>query len=111
MVVHLYARLDGSVSKKQYYKGKDERTDVYDYSSVEDKDELIKSGKEQLKSLMNYKSAKMSLNDSEEELELGDIVSARDRDAGIILSNPVVNKIVQYSNGKESIEYKLKGEE
>lgn len=107
-VIHLYTQLDGSISRKQYYKGTQERTAVYEYTSAESEEELIKGATDRLKELMNYKSADMTVTDI--DLDVGDIVSARDRDAGILLSRPVVGKILRYSDGEESIEYKLKGE-
>ena len=57
---------------------------------------------------MNYKSA--TANTSKTDLAIGDIVSARDRDTGVSLSRPVVNKIYTYQNGIETLECKLKGE-
>lgn len=107
-VIHLYAQLDGSISQKQYYKGVQERTAVYEYTSAESDEELIKGASNRLKELMNYKSADMTVTDI--DLDIGDIVSARDREAGIVLSKSVVGKILRYSDGEESIEYKLKGE-
>ena len=44
------------------------------------------------------------------DIEIGDIVSARDRDAGILLSRPVERKILRCESGEMSVEYKLKGE-
>lgn len=108
-VVHLYAQLDGSIGKKQYYKGTNERTAVYDYSSAENAEVLETEGKKRLKELMNYKSA--TANTSKTDLAIGDIVSARDRDTGVSLSRPVVNKIYTYQNGIETLECKLKGEQ
>lgn len=108
-VVHLYVQLDGSIGKKQYYKGTNERTAVYDYSSAENAEVLETEGKKRLKELMNYKSA--TANTSKTDLAIGDIVSARDRDTGVSLSRPVVNKIYTYQNGIETLECKLKGEQ
>lgn len=108
-VLHLYVQLDGSISQKKYYRGTSERSAVYDYSSVQDEAELLKSGIERLKELMDYKEAKMSIDNA--NLEIGDIVSARNRDADIVLSRPVIQKILTYSGGKETIEHKLKGEQ
>ncbi|MGC4018949.1 MAG: hypothetical protein QM793_06800 [Muricomes sp.] len=107
-VVHLYAQLDGSISQKQYYTGQNERMAVYDYSSAGDIAELIKGGTDRLKELMNYKSAEMHITDA--NLEIGDIVAARDRSSKIILSQPVTNKILNYREQQETIEYKVKGE-
>lgn len=108
-VLHLYAQLDGSVGTKQYYKGISERTAVYDYSSVSDDSELLDGGIERLKELMNYKSANMSISDA--DLQIGDIVSARDRDVGTVLRRPVVSKVLTCSDGQETVAHKLKGEE
>ena len=108
-VLHLYVQLDGSISTKQYYKGVSERMAVYDYSSVSDDSELMSGGMERLRELMNYKSAEMSISDA--DLQIGDIVSARDRDAGTVLSRPVVNKVLTCGDGQETVEHKLKGEE
>lgn len=108
-VVHLYVQLDGSIGKKQYYTGTDERTAVYDYSSAENAEVLESEGRKRLKELMNYKSA--TANTSKTDLAIGDIVSARDRDTGVSLSRPVVSKIYTYTNGIETMECKLKGEQ
>ena len=108
-VVHLYVQLDGSIGKKQHYTGTDERTAVYDYSSAENAEVLESEGKKRLKELMNYKSA--TANTSKTDLAIGDIVSARDRDTGVSLSRPVVNKIYTYQNGTETLECNLKGEQ
>lgn len=107
-VINLYVQLDGSISEKQYYTGTAERTAVYDYSSAENEEALRTEGIKKLKELMNYKSA--SANDFDMELEIGDVVSARDRDTGVFLSCPIVRKIYNYKNGREKIECKLKGE-
>lgn len=108
-VVHLYVQLDGSIGKKRYYTGTDERTAVYDYSSAENAEVLESEGRKRLKELMNYKSA--TANTSKTDLAIGDIVSARDRDTGVSLSRPVVSKIYTYTNGIETMECKLKGEQ
>ena len=108
-VIHLYAQLDGSIGTKQYYKGIDERTAVYDYSSVTDDAELLSAGTEHLKELMDYRAAEMSID--EVNLEIGDIVSARDRGTKIMLSRPVTNKVFEYANGIEIITHKLKGQQ
>lgn len=107
-VIHLYAQLDGSISQQIYYRGTRERTAVYDYSSVAESADLLKYGIEHLRELMNYKGAEMKITDA--DLEIDDIVSARDRNAKIILSRPIIGKILLYSDRKESVEYKVKGE-
>lgn len=108
-VVHLYAQLDGSISQKQYYKGLQERTAIYDNNNAEDLDELIESGTEQLQDQMNYK--KMNLEVQDMDLQIGDIVGGRDYNSGLFLQKPVTQKIVKIEKGTIEIEYKVEGEE
>lgn len=108
-VVHLYAQLDGSISQKQYYKGLQERTAVYDNNNAEDLDELIEGGTEKLQEEMNYK--KMSLEVQDMDLQIGDIVGGRDYNSGLSLKKPVTQKIVKIEKGTVEIEYKVEGEE
>ena len=108
-VVHLYTQLDGSISQKQYYKGLQERTAVYDNNNAEDLDDLIEGGTEKLQEDMNYK--KMSLEVQDMDLQIGDIVGGRDYNSGLSLKKPVVQKIVKIESGTEEIEYKVEGEE
>lgn len=108
LVVHLYVQLDGSIGRKKYFEGIEERTAVYDYSSAEDEAALIEYGEKRLKELMNYRKAEMTVDDL--EVEIGDIIAARDRETGIYLSKPIVRKILKVKGGMETIEYKVKGE-
>lgn len=108
-VVHLYAQLDGSISQKQYYKGLQERTEVYDNNNAEDLDELIEGGTEQLQDQMNYK--KMNLEVQDMDLQIADIVGGRDYNSGLFLQKPVTQKIVKIEKGTIEIEYKVEGEE
>lgn len=108
-VIHLYVQEDGSIGKRQHYTGEEERTAVYDYSSVESTSELEKGGIERLKELMNYKKASITVEDI--DLGIGDIVGAKDRSTGIKVAKPIVGKIVRVQEGTETMEYKLEGEE
>lgn len=105
--VDLYVQKDGSIDKVQYYKGLEERTDVYDYSSADAAD-LEEGGKKRLKELADYKEFDMDIEKA--DLELGDIVSGRDHITGLHVAKPVIQKILKISNGKERIDYKLKGD-
>ena len=105
--VDLYVQKDGSIGKVQYYKGLEERTDVYDYSSADAAD-LEEGGKKRLKELADYKEFDMDIEKA--DLELGDIVSGRDHITGLHVAKPVIQKILKISNGKERIDYKLKGD-
>ncbi len=108
-VVHLYAQLDGSISQTRYYTGLEEKTAVYDFSNAESLDELIKSGTDRLKELMDTKTMRMSIQDM--ELQVGDIIAGRDYETGLYLQKPVVQKIVRMESGTATVEYKVEGEE
>lgn len=109
-VIHLYAQLDGSISQKKYYTGLKERTAVYDYPNAEDENELIESGMEELRNLMNVKKMQMSVNDTK-DMQIGDIISGRSYDTGMYMQKPVIRKIVTVRNTKMEVEYKVEGEE
>lgn len=105
--VDLYIQKDGSIGKTQYYKGLEERTDVYDYSSA-DVAELEEGGEKRLKELADYKEFDMNIEKA--NLELGDIVSGKDHITGLYVVKPVIQKILKIGTGKERIDYKLKGD-
>lgn len=108
-VAHLYAQLDGSIRQdKKYYNGLFERTAVYDYSSAEGMEDLIKNGTEKLQELMGKKTMGMSVQEA--DLQIGDIIAGRDYETGVYLQKPVVQKIVKVENETLTIEYKVEGE-
>ena len=92
----------------RHYTGLDERTAVFDYPNAEDEAELLESGRERLLELANYKKLEMEVQDL--DLDIGDIVAGRDRMTGTCLSKPIINKIFRVRDGKETITYKVKGE-
>lgn len=107
-VLHLYVQSDGSIGKKQFYKGVDERTALYSYSSQPDAEQLEKDGTKRLESLMDYREFDMTVDDV--ELAIGDTVTGRDYVTGILVQKPVVQKILKIQKDQMSVEYKLKGE-
>lgn len=108
-VVHLYAQLDGSVSKEKYYTGLKERTAIYDLSNAESMEELRKSGEDRLKELMGAKTMRMTAQ--AENLQIGDIIAGRNYENGMYLQKPIVQKIVRVENGTIEIQHKVEGEE
>lgn len=108
MVRHLYIQEDGNVGSEQFYTGLEERTEVFDYPNAENESELLESGKEKLLELASYKKLEMSVQDL--DLDIGDIVAGRDRLTGMYLAKPITNKVLKIKNGKETISYKVKGE-
>ena len=109
MVRHLYIQEDGSIGEKQYYTGLDERTAVFDYPNAEDENELLESGKERLQELASYQKLEISVSD-DLDLAIGDIVAGRDRLTGLYLRKPIVNKVLKVKKGKETISYKVEGD-
>ena len=117
LVIHLYVQEDGTIGNTKYYRGTDERTSVYDYSSCESAEELQEKGIERLKELMSYTNMDMDLfnkslsgmRGNAEDISIGDIVGGRDWDRGIYLSKQITRKIVAVKDGRESIEYKVGG--
>ena len=109
MVRHLFVQEDGSIGNEQHYFGIDERVVVHDYPNAEDENELLKSGEEKLESLRNYKKMDMTVDDL--DLDIGDIVAGRDRETGMYLAQRIVNKVLKIKKGKETITYKVKGDD
>lgn len=109
LVVHLYAQLDGSVSRKQYYTGLKERTAVYELTYADGEEDLVSKGTDRLKQLMNSKSMRMSVQ--AQDMQIGDIIAGRNYDTGIYLQKPIIRKIVKSTEGNISIEYRVEGEE
>lgn len=109
MVRHLYIQEDGSIGSEKYYSGLDERTAVFDYPNAEDENELLESGKEELQELASYKKLEMAVQDL--DLDIGDIVAGRDRVTGTYLAKPIINKVLKIQKGKETISYKVKGDD
>lgn len=58
---------------------------------------------------MDYKECEVSVDDI--SLEVGDIVSGRDYVTGISVQKPIVRKILKIDNEKETVDYKLKGDD
>ena len=108
-IIHLYADTEGNISKTQTQFGLNERTEVYDYSSVESIEELEASGIEKFKELLNDGKVQMQL-DASQEYGIDDIVGAREFVTGITMSKPIVKKIVTINKGIIRVENKV-GEE
>ena len=104
-VIHLYADVDGVISRTQTQFGSDEVTNVYDYAGAETEN-LIKSGTDQLISNISHNSFAIDL-ESTQDVAIGDIVGSRDYITGMTMTAPVTTKIVTWQNGFETTEYKL----
>lgn len=107
MVRHLYADADGVISQTQTFFGMDEYAAIYDYSSVESEEELLKGGRETLEKLRNQKSISTSFNADDASYDVGDIVGARHAQTGIFASGRITKKIVTIQDGDQKISYEV----
>lgn len=103
-VIHLYVDANGNISQTQTFTGVDEVAEVYDYAGAEQED-LINSGTERLKELMNQNVFEIRVEG--EELEIGDIVGGQDYLSGLRMRAPVAGKILRWQDGFDTVEYRL----
>lgn len=108
MKVDLYMDENGNVSETPYYTGFQERTEFYDYSSAESRDDLVDSGTKRLKELASAKILSVQ-SMANLDLSIGDKVRAIFPDGSQIVS-PIVKKIYKISGGILTTEVEVKGE-
>lgn len=106
-VIHLYADEKGNVSRTQTQFGLQEYAAVYDYSSVESEEELVKQGTEQLKSLWQSDEMVIKLDDASDYYHVGDMVGATDSVTGLSATATIRKKIVTIQDGLISISYEV----
>lgn len=109
MRVDLYINQNGQVSQTRYYTGFKERKAFYDYGSAESEDDLIDYGTERLLELASANILEIKAPE-ELSLEIGDKVRGQFPDGTIVIS-PIVSKIYKITDGIETVEYKVKGED
>ena len=104
-VIHLYADTSGSISQTQTLTGLDEYTAVYDNPNAESIEKLREAGSEQLAELQKQDDLSVSLSESEDVFDVGDIVGAVDNVTGIAISVPISKKIISIQNDYLSAAY------
>lgn len=102
-VVHFYADKNGKVSKTQSLFGVDEIAAFYDYSNA-DEDKLEEEGKKKLEELQGDGTVDVDVNE-DIDVDIGDVVSARNNKTNKVVSATITKKIVKVSNGIASYEY------
>lgn len=107
-VVHFYADETGNVSHTQTFFGVDEICALYDYSNA-DADKLEEEGKKKLKEYQTKGSVEVDAHD-DIDVDVGDVISARDNAHGRTVSATVVKKIVQVSRGVATYKYEVGSE-
>ena len=104
-VVHFYADENGNVSHTQSLFGLDEVTEFYDYRNA-DAEKLEEDGKKKLEELQTSGSVHVDAHD-DIDVDVGDIISARDNSHGKFVSATVVKKIIKCNNGVMTYNYEV----
>ena len=107
-VIHFYADAAGNVSHAQSLFGVDEIAALYDYSNA-DEAQLEEEGKKKLQEYQTQGSVEVEAHD-DIDVDVGDVISARDNAHGRTVSATVVKKIVQVSRGVATYKYEVGSE-
>lgn len=106
-VIHLYLQKNGTIGKKQFYKGISEITETYDNANSEN---LEEDSVNHFLELLKSTSFSMNIESLDIDVDIGDIVGGRDYITGLYIKKPLIGKIVTFENGYKTSEYKLEGE-
>ena len=107
-VVHFYADAAGNVSHTQSLFGVDEICALYDYSNA-DEAKLEEEGGKKLREYQTRGSVEVDAHE-DIDVDVGDIISARDNAHGRTVSATVVKKIVRVSRGVATYRYEVGSE-
>lgn len=107
-VVHFYADAVGNVSHTQSLFGVDEISALYDYSNA-DEEKLEEEGKKKLKEYQTQGSVQVEAHD-DIDVDVGDVISARDNAHGRTVTATVAKKIVKVSRGVATYSYEVGSE-
>lgn len=103
-VLHLYVDKMGNITDTQTYKGLEERTAIYDYSSASSIGELRTGGIARLQEL-NADSLDMTLPDM--SMQIGDITGGTEDITGITVKKQITNIIAKIDDNSIDIEYSV----
>lgn len=103
-VLHLYVDAQGNITETQVYKGLEERTATYDYSSAASIEELRSGGAKRLEEL-NADSLDMTLPDM--SMQIGDITGGTENITGITVKKQITNIIAKIDDNSIDIEYSV----
>lgn len=107
-VVHFYADAAGNVSHVQSLFGVDEICALYDYSNA-DEAKLEEEGRKKLQGYQTQGSVEVAAHD-DIDVDVGDMISARDNAHGRTVNATVAKKIVKVSRGVAVYSYEVGGE-
>ena len=106
--VHFYADSAGNVSHTQSLFGVDEICALYDYSNA-DEEKLEEEGKKKLQEYQTQGSVEVEAHD-DIDVDVGDVISARDNAHGRTVTATVAKKIVKVSRGVATFSYEVGSE-
>lgn len=107
-VVHFYADAAGNVSHTQSLFGVDEIAALYDYSNA-DEEKLEEEGRKKLQEYQTQGSVEVEAHDGI-DVDVGDVISARDNAHGRTVTATVAKKIVKVSRGVATFSYEVGSE-
>ena len=107
-VVHFYADAAGNVSHTQSLFGVDEISALYDYSNA-DEEKLEEEGRKKLQEYQTQGSVEVEAHD-DIDVDVGDVISARDNAHGRKVMATVAKKIVKVSRGVATYSYEVGSE-
>ena len=106
-VIHWYADANGTFSHTQTLKGLDERTATYELSNAE-VDELEDKGRQKFQELRNASTIDVDIPDGI-DADVGDLVTGRDNNTGLVVTAEISKKIVKVSGGVLTVTYESGG--
>lgn len=106
-VIHWYADAHGTFSHTQTLKGLDERTATYELSNAE-ADELEDKGRQKFQELRNTSTIDVDIPDGI-DADVGDLVTGRDNNTGLVVTAEISKKIVKVSGGVLTVTYESGG--
>lgn len=107
-VIHFYADGSGNVSHTQTFFGVDEICALYDYSNA-DEEKLEEEGRKKLQEYQTQGSVEVEAHD-DIDVDVGDVISARDNAHGRTVTATVAKKIVKVSRGVATYSYEVGSE-
>lgn len=105
-VIHWYADANGTFSHTQTLKGLDERTATY--LSNAEADELEDKGRQKFQELRNTSTIDVDIPDGI-DADVGDLVTGRDNNTGLVVTAEISKKIVKVSGGVLTVTYESGG--
>ena len=108
VVIHFYADSAGNVSHTQSLFGVDEIAALYDYSNA-DEAQLEEEGRKKLQEYQTQGSVEVEAHD-DIDVDVGDVISARDNAHGRTVTATVAKKIVKVSRGVATYSYEVGSE-